>query len=81
MSVCMSVSEQNSSQTGTPIWTRFLLNGCLRIGSISIEIGEPWVKGQVGHSELIFFPYTSINFPILYLSSLKSYQNEIWCVA
>ena len=26
--MCLSVSEQNSSQTDAPIWTRFLLNGC-----------------------------------------------------
>ena len=30
LSLCLSVSEQNSSRTDAPIWTQFLLNGYLQ---------------------------------------------------
>ena len=48
--VCVSVGDQNASQTDEPIWTRVFLNGCL-----PHWIGPHWnwgssVEGQ-GHSD------------------------------
>ena len=46
--VCLSVSEQNSSQTYAPIFIRFLLDGCVhRTGSDPIGIGDLGLKGKV----------------------------------
>ena len=47
--VCVSVMfscEQNSSRTDVPIWTRFLLYGCLPLWLKSNWNWWPWVKGH-----------------------------------
>ena len=40
VSVCLSASEQNYSQTDAPTWTQFLLLVAYRTGSNLIEIGD-----------------------------------------
>ena len=50
--VSLSVSEQNSSPTEPPIWTRFSLNGCLAHWLGPYWNWWPWVKGQ-GHNDVI----------------------------
>ena len=82
VSVCLSVSEPKISRTEAPIYTRFLLNGCLPQWLKSYWSWWPWVKCQ-DHSDVIsiFSVWFTVNFPTVDLSSLMSDQNEIWYVA
>ena len=81
LSVWVSVSEQNSSRTDDPIWTRFSLNGCLLLWLRHNWNWWPWGEGQ-GHSDVISIcsSWFSVNFSTLYLSSFMFDQNEIQCV-
>ena len=72
--VCLSGSacEQNSSKTDAPIWTRFLLYGCLTHWLKPYWNWWPWFKGQ-GHSDSIcFFLHNSLLTFLLYFSTLLS---------
>ena len=51
LSVCLSVSEQNTSRMYAPFWTRFLLNGCLLHCSDPIEIGDLGSKVKITVTE------------------------------
>ena len=82
--VCVSVSEQNSSRTEAPIWTRFLLNGCLLHWLGPYWNWWHWVKSQ-GQSDTISIFFFTILFLLIYtciyitvdLSYLVLDQNEI----
>ena len=50
--LCLNACEQNSSRTDAPIWTQFLLNGCLIYWLELYGNWWPCIKGQ-GHSEAI----------------------------
>ena len=64
----LSVSEQNSSWTEAPIWTRFLLNGCLPNVSDLIEIGDLGSKVKVTVTNYPFFLHNSLLISLLGIS-------------
>ena len=64
--VCVSVSEQNSSRTEAPIWTRFLLNGCLLHWLGPYWNWWHWVKSQ-GQSDTISIFFFTILFLLIYI--------------
>ena len=69
VSLCVCACEQNSSRIDEPIWTQFLLNGCLPPWIESYKNWWPWVKGQ-GHSDVIpIFLHNSLLTSLLCISS------------
>ena len=74
-SVCLCVRrgyscEQNSSQTDAPIWTRFLLNGCLAhwLGPfILVTLGQ---RSSSQWLNIHFFLHNSLLTSLLYISAL-----------
>ena len=70
--VCVSNSpcEQISSRTDAPIWTRFLLNGCLAHWLGPYWIGDLRSKVKVTVAQYPSFLHNSLLTSLLYMSAL-----------
>ena len=72
LSVCptLHACEQNSSRTDAPIWTQFLLNGCLAHWLNPIEICDLGSKVKVTVAQNLFFLHHFLLTSLLYISAL-----------